>query len=82
VISKLSEGDNHTSDVEKGLVGFERAIPTHNELAKVPQPGKSAFYFPTPLVTSEFTSILQFRLTAIETVGANKINPTSPQSQA
>lgn len=82
VISKLPESDDHTSDVEKGLVDFDAAIPTYNEFAEVSQPGKSAFYFPTSLVTSEFTSILQFRFTAIDTVGANKINTTSLQSQA
>lgn len=82
MISKLSESDNHTSDVEKGLVDFEAAIPSYNEFAEVSQPSKSAFYFPTSLVTSEFTPVLQFRFTAIDTVGANKINPTPLQSQA
>lgn len=49
-------------------------FPTHQQASEVLQPGKEAFDFPPPFVSSEFSPVLAVRSCAVTTVRCDQLD--------
>ena len=65
--------------MKKRPVDSQRAIPAHDQPAKVAEPGEGALNGPTPLVTAQRTAVLCRRLAAICTVRRNQLDSSLGQ---
>src|SRR6516162_7076684 len=66
--------------MKKGTIDRERTVVAHNQASEVSQPGISAFHDPSPLVTSQDSSVLGGRTDAILLVRADQFDSALPQA--
>jgi len=66
--------------MKKSTIDRQRAVVAHNQASKVSQPGISAFHDPSPLVTSQGSSVLGGRTDAIPLVRADQFDSALPQA--
>ena len=55
----MSEGDKQAGEVEEGSIHGDLMIMANQQTAKVSQPGKGAFDFPTVAVAPERASVVE-----------------------
>src|SRR6516162_8981 len=66
--------------MKKGTIDRERTVVAYNQASEVSQPGMSAFHDPSPLVTSQDSSVLGGRTDAIPLVRADQFDSALPQA--
>jgi len=63
--------------MEEGVIHAKGALVTHDETTEVAQPGKGAFDFPPPSVTSQRSPILGRRFSSVAAVRTDQLNASA-----
>ena len=66
--------------MKKSTIDRERTIVAHDQASEVSQPGIGTFHDPSPLVTSQDSSVLGGRPHAIPLVRTDQFNSALPQA--
>ena len=66
--------------MKEGAIDGERAVVAHHQTSEVSQPGIGTFHDPSPLVTSQDSSVLGGRPHAIPLVRTDQFNSALPQA--
>ena len=66
--------------MKKSTIDRERTVVAHDQASKVSQPDIGAFHDPSPLVTSQDSSVLSCRPNAIPLVRTNQFDSALPQA--
>ena len=78
-VSQLSEDNQQTGDIDKGLIHLNMILPSHHQPSKVSPPRKGSFNGPPSLVATQCAPILRRRFGAIFSMWTDQLDAPSGQ---